>query len=105
VDEAWVGLAEAIGQLRRELSAALTAAEGERLRFQLGPIELDFTVDWRRTGGADAGVRWGVVSFGAKGEIAATSGHRVKLVLTPKDSVTGGDVEVVSRRSGTPPGE
>jgi hypothetical protein len=37
-------LAQVIGQLRRELSAAMRDGEGVDLRFELGPVELELTV-------------------------------------------------------------
>jgi len=98
VSEGWVGLAEAIAQLRWELTAALDAADGERLTFEFGPVELEFTVDMRKDGSVDAGIRWGVVSFGGKGELSAGSGHRVKLILQPKVSATGRDPAVSTER-------
>ena len=37
-------LASVIRQLRAELNEAMDDAEGERLRFELGPVELSLTV-------------------------------------------------------------
>ena len=37
-------LASLIRQLRAELNEAMDEAEGERLRFELGPVELSLTV-------------------------------------------------------------
>ena len=37
-------LASVIRQLRAELNEALADAEGERLRFELGPVEMSLTV-------------------------------------------------------------
>ncbi|MFI5619004.1 trypco2 family protein [Streptomyces sp. NPDC051567] len=59
---------------------------------------MEFQVDLRRTGGVDAGLRWGVVSAGGKGEVSSGSGHRVTLVLNPKNSATGGNAEVSATR-------
>ncbi len=39
-----VELAQVIGQLRQELTAAMRDGEGEELRFELGPVELELTV-------------------------------------------------------------
>jgi hypothetical protein len=97
VPESWIGLSDAIAALRSELVTAMSARD-EVLRFELGPVELEFTLDVRKEGGADAGIRWGVVSFGASGSLASSTGHRVKLVLTPRDAVRGGTAEVGSSR-------
>ncbi|MFC9730590.1 trypco2 family protein [Streptomyces roseolus] len=94
----WVGLAEAVQQLRAELETAMEEGEGKQLRFELGPIEMEFQVDLRRTGGIDAGLRWGVVSVGGKGEVSGGSAHRVTLVLQPKNSATGANAEVSAGR-------
>jgi hypothetical protein len=86
-EQGWLDLAEVVRALRRELTAATAEGQDAEVRFELGPIELEFLVDIRREAGADAGVRFGVVSFGAKGALAAGSGHRVKLTLNPRDSL------------------
>jgi Trypsin-co-occurring domain 2 len=98
LSESWVGLSDAIAALRAELVTAMVAGHGEELHFELGPVELEFTLDVRREGGADAGIRWGVISFGATGSLGSSSGHRVKLVLQPKDALTGLTAEVGSSR-------
>ncbi|MFC8506723.1 trypco2 family protein [Streptomyces sp. NPDC057411] len=98
MDSAWIGLAEAVKQLRAELETAMAESADSRLRFELGPIELEFQVDLRRTGGVDGALRWGVVSLGGKREQSSGSGHRVTLVLNPKDGTTGANAEVSATR-------
>jgi hypothetical protein len=98
VSEPWVGLSDAIAALRAELVTAMAAGQSEALHFELGPVELEFTVDVHKDGGADAGIRWGVVSFGARGSAGSAAGHRVKLVLQPKDAGSGHNAEVGSSR-------
>ncbi|MBD0693560.1 trypco2 family protein [Streptomyces sp. CBMA123] len=97
MDAAWTGLAEAIQQLRAELDAATAEGDGKRLRFELGQIELEFQVELKRTGSADGGLRWGIVSAGARGELAHGLGQRIKLVLQPTDTTTGRAAEVASQ--------
>jgi hypothetical protein len=98
VSEPWIGLSDAIAALRAELVTAMTAGQSEVLHFELGPVELEFTVDVHKVGGADAGIRWGVVSFGANGSAGSAAGHRVKLLLQPKDAGSGHNAEVGSSR-------
>lgn len=98
MSENWIGLSDAIAALRTELATAMAAGHDEQLHFQLGPVELEFTLDVRKEGGGDAGIRWGVVSFGLKGSLGSETGHRVKLVLHPKDVLTGRTAEVGSSR-------
>ena len=81
----WVGLADAIAALRRELTAAMTTGKDSALRFGLGPVEMEFMLEVKREGGGEAGIRFGVVTIGAKGSIASASTHRVKLTLQPQD--------------------
>lgn len=84
-DEPWVGLADAVRGVRAELQAAMVEGQGEELRFEVGPVELEFAVDVRKEGGMDATAKVYVVSFGAKGSMSAASTHRMKLTLHPKD--------------------
>ncbi|MER5471999.1 trypco2 family protein [Streptomyces sp. NPDC002685] len=84
------GLAETIRALRGELTAAMEGGADEALRFQLGPVELELTLAITREGGVDGGVRFGVVSFGAKGGITNQDTHRVKLSLQPVVRVADG---------------
>lgn len=96
--EPWVGLSDAIAALRAELVTAMAAGQSEVLHFELGPVEMEFTVDVHKDGGADGGIRWGVVSVGAKASAGSAAGHRVKLVLQPKDVRSGLSAEVGSSR-------
>jgi hypothetical protein len=98
MSEVWIGLSDAIAALRSELMMAMVAGQGETLHFELGPVELEFAVDVRKDGEGNAGIRWGVISFGAKGSVGSSVGHRVKLVLQPKDLSTGRTPEVGSAR-------
>jgi Trypsin-co-occurring domain 2 len=47
-----VELASVVRQLRAELNEALADAEGERLRFELGPVHVALSVTVGREGGA-----------------------------------------------------
>ncbi len=88
-----IGLADAIGQLRREIGAAMASARDEPLKFLLGPVELELQVQLATKGGVKGEAKWVVVSFGAEASAERTRTHKVKLTLTPK--VGGkGDIEV-----------
>ena len=93
-EQSWVGLADAVRALRGELTAALGEAEGERLRFELDAVEMEFLLEVRKEGSAEAGVRFWVISVGAKGGVSSGSTHRVKLSLTPQDTATGGKPQI-----------
>src|SRR5262245_5807916 len=95
-DQAWIGLADAVKALRAELSAAMEAAEGEPLRFELGPMHMEFAVAIRREGGGSAGIQLGVVSVGGKGGLSSESVHRLTLALTAKEAASGRAPEIAS---------
>jgi hypothetical protein len=94
MEQGSVRLADAVRDLRSELTAALTESEGERLRFELDSVEMEFLLEVAKEGSADAGIRFWVISIGAKGGVSSGSTHRVKLALTPKDVVTGRRPEI-----------
>lgn len=78
----WVGLADAVGGLRAELTDAIDrrAAAGDRgVQFGLGPIEL--TVQAALTKQGEAGVKWNVLTAG--GKVGSESTQTLKLVLAP----------------------
>jgi hypothetical protein len=79
-----VELAQVIGQLRRELSAAMRDGEGEDLRFELGPVELELTVAVSKEAGPNAKVRFWVIELGAEGTVASQATQRITLTLDPR---------------------
>lgn len=100
-DEVWVGLADAVRGVRAELAAAQAEGSGEDLGFEVGPIELEFAVDVRKEAGGEAKARVYVLSLGAKGSMAETATHRMKLVLNPKDR-QGNTPRIASRADEIP---
>ena len=83
------GLAETIRALRSELTSAMMSGADERLHFELGEVQLEVTLAITREGSGDAGIRFGVVSFGAKGGLKDETTHHLTLSLQPvvKDAV------------------
>jgi Trypsin-co-occurring domain 2 len=77
-------LAQVIGQLRRELSAAMRDGEGVDLRFELGPVELELTVAVSKETGPNAKVRFWVVELGADAKVASQATQRITLTLDPR---------------------
>jgi len=78
-------LASVIRQLRAELNEALDEAEGERLRFELGPVELSLQVTVGREATPGAKIRFWVVEAGADVKLSREGVQDIKLVLTPRD--------------------
>ena len=78
-------LASVIRQLREELNEAMDDAKGERLRFELGPVELSLTVTVGREAAPGAKIRFWVIEAGADAKISREAAQDIKLVLTPRD--------------------
>ena len=60
-------MAQVISQLRQELSVAMREGEGEELRFELGPVELELTVAVSKEAGPNAKVRFWVGNWARTG--------------------------------------
>jgi Trypsin-co-occurring domain 2 len=82
-DDIIAGLADSLTALRMELTSALVTGKDDPLKFQLNSILLEMEVVVTKDAGADGGVRFGVVSFGAKGSIADAKTHKLTLSLQP----------------------
>lgn len=93
-------LADTIAAVRRELSLAQAAGQGQPVQFRSGPVELEFEVAVTRSGGGQAGVQLWVVTLGGKGELAHGTTHRVKVTLHPVDPSTGGDAQIADASRG-----
>lgn len=89
-----IELATVIRDLRAELEAAVAAADGAALLFELGPIELEVSVAMERSASAGAKVRFWVIDADAEGRAGSVSTQRVKLTLAPKLAAGGGPPHV-----------
>jgi Trypsin-co-occurring domain 2 len=81
-----VELASVIRQLRAELNEALADAEGERLRFELGPVQVSLSVTVGRDATPGAKVRFWVIEAGADARLSREAVQEINLVLTPVDT-------------------
>jgi hypothetical protein len=77
-------LAKVIRDLRSELEDAVTAADGEVLLFELGPIELELSVAIEAGAHAEAKTRFWVMDAGAGVSADHTNTQRITLTLTPQ---------------------
>lgn len=84
-----IELADAVQAVRDELITAAARSAGQDVAFEVGDIELEFSVELRKeiTGGVK--VKAWVVEAGADGAGATTRTHRVAVTLKPVDSTTG----------------
>ncbi len=101
-------LADTIAAVRRELSLARAAGQGQPVQFRTGPVELEFEVAVTRTGGGQAGVQLWVLTLGGKGELGQATTQRIKVTLQPVDPETGQDARIADavggpERAGPPP--
>lgn len=78
-------LASVLRQLRAELNEAMEDAEGERLRFELGPVQLALTVTVGKETTPGAKIRFWVIEAGADAKISREAVQEIKLVLNPRD--------------------
>ncbi|WP_031515230.1 trypco2 family protein [Streptomyces sp. NRRL F-5123] len=79
-----IELADAVAELRDELTRAVARGAGQDITFQVGPIELEFTVELRADARARAGFKAWVVSGDAEAGSGRTRTHRVRLTLQPQ---------------------
>ena len=96
-------LADTIAAVRRELSSAQAAGQGEPVQFRTGPVELEFEVAVTWTGGGQAGVQLWVLTLGGKGELGHATTQRIKVTLHPVNPETGEDAQVTDVRRGPEP--
>jgi len=94
--EAYEGieLADAVQAVRDQLINASIRGNGQNVRFEVGDIHMEFTVELRSEVKAGAKIRAWVVDAGAEGSQSDTRTHKVAFTLKPKDARTGGSWQV-----------
>lgn len=89
-------LAQAVTLVRDELLRAAAAGADRELRFEVGPIGMEFTVELREDARARGGFRAWVVSAEADAGLSRARTHKVTFTLTPR-TADGGPVEIAWR--------
>ncbi|MER7175898.1 trypco2 family protein [Streptomyces mesophilus] len=87
-------LTAVVDAIREQLGESMGRSVGQRIQFELGDIELEFTVTVTEDDRRDGSVKVWVVGAGASHGSSTATAHRVKLVLKPKDTVDGGSPHV-----------
>ncbi|KFG01316.1 hypothetical protein IQ62_08460 [Streptomyces scabiei] len=85
-EEEWMDLADAITLLRDQVAEARKRLENDGdggVLFGLGEITLELGMELAHTGGANAGLRFSVVSIGGKKEKTDRSTHKLTVRLDP----------------------
>jgi hypothetical protein len=100
-------LGQLIWLVRRELEWAYGVDAENPLRFEVGSVELDVTVEATKTGkrgvGLDLKVMGAGVSGGLSRDSASGTTSRVHVVLTPRDTRRTGGKYVISAVDTEPP--
>lgn len=87
-------LADAVEAVRHGLMTGAARGADSPIRFEVGEIRMEFAVQLSRTSTGRGGVKAWVVT--ADGERARTAGHThlVSFTLRPRNTRTGGHVEI-----------
>ncbi|MFD4830652.1 trypco2 family protein [Streptomyces uncialis] len=80
-----ITIAEAVDHLRAEIDAARRRAADDGVRFELGDISMEFTVELRREKTANGAVKAWVVAGEAGTGRAETTAHRIAFTLRAVD--------------------
>ncbi|GAA1940583.1 trypco2 family protein [Kitasatospora viridis] len=87
-----IELAEMIAALRGELNAAIAGGDGQAVRFELGPVEIETTVAVEKAAGANGKVRFWIAEAGADGKSTHTRTQKITLTLQP--TLVSGDTRM-----------
>ncbi|MFI7387274.1 trypco2 family protein [Streptomyces sp. NPDC049813] len=106
-----IDLAQAVQAVREGLTTAAAQGAGKEVTFELGDIQMEFTVEIRRDLKAGGKVKAWVVDAGADVSHGSGRTHKVAFTLKPQDARTGaawrvahddeGNTEGFGRRSAT----
>ncbi|MCX5613068.1 MULTISPECIES: trypco2 family protein [unclassified Streptomyces] len=81
-----IGLAETIRSIRQELETAMRQGAESGLKFGVGPVEVELTVEARLEKGGSGKLRIWVVDAGGDAKKTDSRLHRIKVVLNPIDA-------------------
>ena len=104
-DSEFPSLADTIAALRRDLSSAQTAGQGQPIQFRTGPVELELEVAVTHTRGAEGGVQIWVLTLGGKLERERANTQRIKVTLQPVKPDTGEDAKITDISQESEPDE
>lgn len=92
--DAPVELVSAVKALRAQITEAAASDPDSDIHFQVGPIQLEFTVSLTRDRTAKGGIKACVVTADAERKRSTAHTHRVTLNLTPVSATTGESPEI-----------
>jgi hypothetical protein len=82
-------LAEAVEAVRQGLMTGAARGADAGIRFEVGEIHMEFTVELQRTRSGHGGVKAWVVDAGAESARTLGRTHTVSFTLRPVDAATG----------------
>ncbi|MFD9246211.1 trypco2 family protein [Streptomyces sp. NPDC059556] len=85
-----IELADAIESVRDQLVEAAGRATGKPVAFEVGDIEMEFTIELRKEVKGGAKVKAWVVEAGADASRTRGDTHRVSFTLKPRNATTNG---------------
>lgn len=91
-----------IRELRRALTEAMADGEGEAIRFDLGPIDVEASVTVTTEANGSAKVKFWVVEAGGGAKLSQADVQRISLTLNPKMAGTDRAPQI---SGGSVPGE
>jgi len=100
-----IALADAIENLRKELTEASERSKDKSLKFNVDQIELELAVDIMQESDASGDFSFKIfgtgVKAGAKTGEAQTSKHRIKIIMKPA-TANGGSFQVADNNAKRP---
>ena len=88
-----IPLAEAISALREQLAIAVADGEAKGIKFEVGPVELEFSVVVEREGEGNGKVSFKILDWGFEGGGGGKLGDKrtqsIKLTLKPVGAAGG----------------
>jgi Trypsin-co-occurring domain 2 len=78
-----IALKDSIAALRTELIESIVAAQGEKLRFEVGEMVMEFQVEVERSFEGKGGLKFWVVEMGAGAASKDKAIHKVTIPLKP----------------------
>ncbi|WP_406321204.1 trypco2 family protein [Streptomyces sp. NBC_00519] len=95
-----IELADAVEAIRDGLLVATSRGIGSPLRFELGDIQMEFTVELRREVRGKGGVKAWVANASAEGAFANTRIQKIAFTLKPKNVATNNGWEISNETEG-----
>jgi hypothetical protein len=80
-----IDLTNVIQQLRYDIETTWWKGQTSGVAMEVGPIELEVTVQVEKSKDAHLGVKFYVVDASAGGDATTTNTQKIKLTLTPRD--------------------